>query len=344
MQVATYISDLLFRHECVVIPDFGAIVSRRVPAQYFDSTHTLYPPKKGLSFNEQIRQNDGLLVQYIVSVEQIPYDAALQQIRNYVRFLNHEIDTKGSVTAPKIGRFTRNEEQALQFLPMYLVNYLPESFGLASHEAFAVDRTPVIHLPAEVIEQIETEEFATASEQIENPVVELESLKTAKSNAGSWVRYAAVGAVLIAGSYFGFMGYQNQVSENELAVEMMAEEQFRNKVQEASFVIDNPLPSIKLQVDAIDDIVKSNTIATPVYTSYKNYHVIAGAYRNPVNANNRIAELRKLGYQAKRIGVNKYGLHNVAFSSHDSRNAATNELYRLQKNGFEGAWLLVGKL
>lgn len=332
MQVATYISDLLYRHDCVVIPEFGAIISRRVPAQYFASSHTMYPPKKGLSFNAQITQNDGLLVNYMASVEQIPYEAALQQVRNYVRFLDHEIDSKGAITIHKVGRFTRNSEQALQFTPMYLVNYLPEAFGLASHETYAIDRS----YSAPVVE----EEVAIAPVIIEDetPVI---SLETPATKSASWVRYAAAAVVLVGGSYVGFTNYQNHLNQSELLVEQMATEQVKAQVQEASFMIANPLPSLNLQVAAVDAALTE--AVTPVVNT-KNFHVIAGAFRNPANANKRVRQLQKEGFDAQRIGVNKYGLHNVAFSSHNTRNEATNELIKLKAAGYSNAWLLAGRL
>lgn len=332
MQVATYISDLLYRHDCVVIPEFGAIISRRVPAQYFASSHTMYPPKKGLSFNAQITQNDGLLVNYMASVEQIPYEAALQQVRNYVRFLDHEIDSKGAITIHKVGRFTRNSEQALQFTPMYLVNYLPEAFGLASHETYAIDRS----YSAPVVE----EEVAIAPVIIEDetPVI---SLETPATKSASWVRYAAAAVVLVGGSYVGFTNYQNHLNQSELLVEQMATEQVKAQVQEASFMIANPLPSLNLQVAAVDAALTE--AVTPVVNT-KNFHVIAGAFRNPANANKRVRQLQKEGFDAQRIGVNKYGLHNVSFSSHNTRNEATNELIKLKAAGYSNAWLLAGRL
>ncbi len=333
MQVATYISDLLYRHDCVVIPEFGAILSRRVPAQHFESSHTMYPPKKGLSFNAQITQNDGLLVNYMASVEQIPYENALQQVRNYVRFLDHEIDAIGAVTVHKVGRFSRNSEQSIQFTPMYLVNYLPEAFGLASHETFAVDRSFV-----ETTVPVEEQAILLPLEK-ETPVITLE---TPATKSASWVRYAAAAVFLIGGSYAGFTGYQNQVNQSELLVEQLADKQVKAQVQEASFIISNPLPSLNLQVAAMDAAI--NEVVKPVQVNSKNFHVIAGAFRSPANAYKKVRELQKLGYSAELIGVNKYGLHNVAFSSFDSRNEATNELIKLKATGFSNAWLLVGRL
>ena len=73
MQLETYISDLLYRYECVTVPEFGAFLTQRVPAVINDATNAFYPPKKNLSFNEQIQKNDGLLARYIADVEKIPF-------------------------------------------------------------------------------------------------------------------------------------------------------------------------------------------------------------------------------------------------------------------------------
>jgi len=314
MQVAIYISDLLYRHECVVVPDFGAFISRRVPAQHFASSHTIYPPKKGLSFNAQIKQNDGLLANYISSAANVSYEESVQEIRDYVRFLDQEIEDIGSITIHKVGRFSRNEEKALQFTPMYLVNYLPEAFGLSSHETYAVDRVSVV--PTLEIGQ----EFAD-----EIPVIALETIKT---NSSSWVRYAAIGAVIFGSIFVGFKGYENQINDDALAVEEMSREIVNAKIESASFLIREPLPSITIDVAPLE----------------KNFHIVAGAFREPANADKRVAQLQLKGYDAKRIGFNKYGLHNVAFSSFVERNDAINELNKLRAIGFEQAWLFAGSL
>ncbi len=316
MQLSSYISDLLYRHECVVIPGFGALITRRVPAQHFASTNTLYPPKKGISFNAQIQQNDGLLVNYVSTAEQIPYADAMQEIRNYVRFLDHEIDEKGEITIHKVGRFTRSAENTLTYTPMYLVNYLPEAFGLTSHEAYAIDRKPDV-APMELSRNEPVVE--------EKPVVQLE---TPKTQSAAWVRAAAAVAILVAGSYVGLHSYQVQTVNDAIAIEEMANDQFKTKVQEASFLISTPLPSVTMEVAPI----------------VNNFHVVAGAFREVANADKKVAQLKEEGFSAERIGVNKYGLHNVAFGSFVERNDAINELYRLRKLGFDNAWLLSGAL
>jgi len=65
MQLSQYISDLLYRYECVTIPDFGAFLSHPISARIDNATNNFYPPQKELSFNIQLKSNDGLLTSYI---------------------------------------------------------------------------------------------------------------------------------------------------------------------------------------------------------------------------------------------------------------------------------------
>ena len=87
MQLETYISDLLYRYECVTIPKFGAFLTQRVSATIDDDSNTFYAPKKMVSFNEQIQKNDGLLAHYISDVEKIPFEAANKKIEKRVKLL-----------------------------------------------------------------------------------------------------------------------------------------------------------------------------------------------------------------------------------------------------------------
>ncbi len=54
-------------------------------------------------------------------------------------------------------------------------------------------------------------------------------------------------------------------------------------------------------------------------------------------------ELKEEGYKARLIGANKYGLHQVVFSSHKTRRDAVNALNKLKREN-QAAWLLVQEL
>src|SRR5690554_7220130 len=83
MAITTYISDLLYRYECVILPGFGAFLTRNQSARIDEETNSFYPPSKVISFNRQLQANDGLLANYVASVENCSYEIALRQVRNF---------------------------------------------------------------------------------------------------------------------------------------------------------------------------------------------------------------------------------------------------------------------
>ena len=124
MQLETYISDLLYRYECVIVPDFGAFLTQRESAKVHESTNAFYPPKKVLSFNEQIQKNDGLLVHYIADVEKIPFEAALNKIQKRIKSLKSYLIQGETLSFENIGELFLNNESKIQFEPSYHLNYL----------------------------------------------------------------------------------------------------------------------------------------------------------------------------------------------------------------------------
>ena len=103
MNLANYISDLLYRYECVIVPKFGGFVTNNKSARIDGSNHTIFPPYKQITFNAHLTNNDGLLANYIASVDHISYECAV----NYIKFeidawneklKNQELNLNGLVT------------------------------------------------------------------------------------------------------------------------------------------------------------------------------------------------------------------------------------------------------
>ena len=74
------------------------------------------------------------------------------------------------------------------------------------------------------------------------------------------------------------------------------------------------------------------------------YHIIAGAFRIATNADKKIKELTDIGFSPILVGVNKYGLHQVAYSSYEDRLEAIKNLRKIKKSQNSDAWLLVKEL
>ena len=153
MQLETYISDLLYRYECVTIPEFGAFLTHRVSATIEESSHAFFPPKKVLSFNEQIQKNDGLLAHYIADVEKIPFEVANTKITKRVKLLKSYLTQGETITFKNIGEIVFNNEGKILFEPTYQLNYLTDAFGLSKFESSAVTRE-IYKETAEAVERV----------------------------------------------------------------------------------------------------------------------------------------------------------------------------------------------
>jgi cell division septation protein DedD len=130
LDIASYIQDLLWEYECVIIPGFGGILASYRPAEMVLAEHTLYPPSKSLAFNEYLTNNDGLLINYIQQKDQISYTEASEQLDAWVRKTRSLLSDNEEIYLPLIGRFHRDIEKKLRFEPDTTVNYLPSSYGL----------------------------------------------------------------------------------------------------------------------------------------------------------------------------------------------------------------------
>ena len=69
--VEHYISELLFLHDCVILPNFGGFVGNPQSAKLNKTTGMLSPPSKQILFNANLKTNDGLLITHISNEEGI---------------------------------------------------------------------------------------------------------------------------------------------------------------------------------------------------------------------------------------------------------------------------------
>ena len=311
MQITTYINDLLYRYECVIIPGFGALLTQYQSAKIDSENKTFYPPSKTLSFNRQLQTNDGLLANYIASVEKCTYETSLQKLRNYTGKLSLQLSEGDLVSLSNIGDFHLNEENSVQFIPSAKQNFSTASFGLTSIVTSKVTR----EVDKETVEALE-----------EKVPVYLIPERHAKK---SYLKYAAI--VLVAISVAGFSGmklYEGEVQKYNFAEKQKANSIVENQIQEATFSFENPLPILNITF-------KKQT---------GKYHIIAGAFRVESNADKKIQQLREKGFTPALIGVNKYGLHQVAYESFQERLDALKNLRKIKNTQNPDAWLLVKEI
>jgi cell division protein FtsN len=150
-----------------------------------------------------------------------------------------------------------------------------------------------------------------------------------KRKSRPYLKYAAIAVIALGlGGFTASNYYINQIeAQNQLAQEE-ANQQLDAKVQEATFVISNPLPAATLTIEKQSG----------------NYHIVAGAFRVEANSNKKVKQLQDLGFKARKIGMNKYGLHEVVYASYSNRIEALQALRQIKRDNNSEAWLLVKDL
>ncbi|MHA7059298.1 HU domain-containing protein [Aquimarina sp. M1] len=339
---AKYISELLYRYECVILPGFGAFLTKRQSAMIQESTHAFFPPQKSISFNSQLQNNDGLLANYIASAENISYTDAVAKIQRYVLSLHDKMASGKRIELNGIGYFFIAVEDTLQFEPSQDINYLTEAFGLNSFISPSIIRKEEKATEEVVIPKVAREVYKEQAEAIEEttPIV----FTPERRRERPYLKYAAILilGIGVAGS-IGLNQFNKKVDLENDRISINAEKEIESKIQQATFEIASPLPAINLNIIKTKEGSSEHSETDIIETSGK-YHVVAGAFRIQRNATKKVQKLKANGFDARLIGVNKYGLHQVVYSSYQNRFEALEALQRIKNQQDRRAWLLVQEL
>lgn len=308
MMIEKHISALLYRYQCVIVPNFGAFITESVSAKINDLSGTIAPPKKLLSFNSLLKTNDGLLANHIALEEQISYDEAKHLIDLQVQKWTADLKSNQEIYLKNIGEIKLNIEGKMIFEPLGSTNYLTSSFGLS----------PIV---AKIVEQ---------STSIEKQ----KTIVYPKSRSKQWIGYAA-GFLLCAGLLGSVYQYQKEYryyTNQSLAVEREVQEKVQQELQQATFYIQAP-EIIETSQEIIEKAI------TP---ASKPYHIVAGAFRTEAKAKILTEELKKKGYpNATYISKSPKGMKNVVYNSYETAEAAQKELQRIISTVNKDAWIFI---
>jgi hypothetical protein len=330
MKIELYIAQLLYRYQCVTVPGFGAFLTEIQSAQLLENSHSFFPPKKVISFNTHIKNNDGLLANHIAQAEKTSYDYAVSAIEYEVLNWKKSLQENRTFSIKNIGVLTLNSENNILFTPNEQTNYLAQSFGLTSFVSPAVKREAVLPKLETVLEKpVSVATAPTAVIEEEKPVFNFVP-ETRERNP--YLKYAAVFVIglAIAGS-IGYPMYQNQIASETILVETAVQKQVQHKIQEATFFIQTPIPAVTLSL-------KSNeNVKMP-------YHIMADAFRSEANAQKRYNQLIAKGFKARVLAINKSGLYPVLYGSYSTFAEAEKEKNIITETDNPNAWILIESL
>lgn len=252
-----YIEDLLFKHQCVIIPEFGAFVSNRKAAE-LAADKTFSPPQKELTFNARLTYNDGLLAKHISEVERSSYEEAQSYIKSTVVRWKQDLGTGKEVRLENIGKFTKGTDNNIIFTSLSKENYLTDSFGMSNVAAKEINKNET------GIELANTSNNNQNNKPglVENPSVTPEEAAAGKpkpkmSNA---IKFAAVGIVGLSALGYAIYSFLT-VEQNPTVVEVQTdpakvEELVNEEVAKATYVPDIQLSATAIEVTKDPALVK----------------------------------------------------------------------------------------
>ncbi|RKS94796.1 sporulation related protein [Flavobacterium limicola] len=315
MKIELYLAQLLYRYQCVTVPGFGAFLTEIQSAKLNESTNSFSPPKKMIAFNANLKNNDGLLANHIALAEKTSYEYAVSAIQYEVFTWKKALEENELISIKNVGDLRLNADKNIVFTPYDQTNYLTSSFGLAPFVSPLVKRE-IFEKEVEAIEEKATITLIPEETRTANP----------------YLKYAAIFVLGLglAGSV-GYPMYQNQIASETILVETAVQKQVQNKIQQATFFIESPVPAVTLSIKSDKEIKMP-------------YHIMAGVYREEKNANKTLRILSRLGYDAKRIAPNNNGYFPVLYGSYATFAEAEKAKKEINEKHNPEAWILIQSL
>lgn len=339
-----HIGQLLYSHECVVVPNFGAFLTQSHPAEVNSATFVMRPPSKRVSFNSRIKQNDGLLAKHVSNSEGLSYKDALAFIDSSVKEWEVGIQSGKKLNLNGIGRLYLSLEGKVQFSPAIDINYDAAFYGLS------IFRSPAVHREVEIRK--------TIHKAIEKHTVPAEPTKAAKNpplstKALPILRWAAVlGPVLALTVASGIYVKQNEPFKNlsglrpmlfmssapsesitELQTPAKVNEPIKVEASEGEVITEAP---VSVEPETVVETAPEGSVDLTI--SRAGFHVVVGSFKENRNAINYIKDLKARGYDAYLAeGSNDFS--RVAIGHFSTKSDAQKILGNIQRDVTSGAWI-----
>ena len=305
MQLSKAINSLLYTNDCVTIPGFGSFIVNKFSSLYDEKNGKFYPPSRRVSFNSKIKNNDGLLANFISNKQRISYELALKNVHKEIVIWKKKLNNEPLIL-DNIGELSYNSDENIIFSPDLDSNHFLGSFGLPS---LYYKRQP---------DFVSTYNKSTLKKY--NDL----SLNSEKSRVPDFVKYAAALVIIIMTTVFVSSEYEDYNLKNQLILEQENRQKTIKKVESAVFDFGS-IPAIELEITVQAD----------------KFHIIAGAFGVKSNADKLYNMLLLKGYNPTKLPLNDKGLIPISFDNFSEKKEAVIALRQLQISENKDAWIFV---
>ncbi|MCE7039313.1 SPOR domain-containing protein [Dyadobacter sp. CY312] len=297
--VETVIKKMVSDYEFVIIPGFGALLSRQVPAFYDKDSGIFAPPVKKLAFNEFLKLDDGFLANYISREEKIAHTDAVTRIRQYTDNLKSALTAKGETSIEGVGSFNTNGEGKLVFEPSIANCFKDDWYGFSK----------VSVQPIQLKETVKIEAPQLSLKESDVEVLELNSRSKVTVNWLKWGSAAALAGLMFYVSVF-LITSGNVSNKSTLNPFDFSDEKSETTVvdQPEKIVVAEEKVPVPVVVEKTPEVIKSAVAASPEVSEAvsvkpvvkadqgKRFYLIAGTFNGNRRANILLADLQQKGF------------------------------------------------
>ena len=343
MAIDKYLHELLFEHDCVIVPDFGGFLTHYTPARLDVQRRLVLPPSKAVSFNRKLVRQDGLLVDQLIRHEGLEFQEAKDRIAREVREWLDGLEKHGRLEVARLGTFFHDHEHNLQFQPDSRVNFLKDAYGLRPVAAVPVPQA-VIPMPRPAAVPVVVEPRKRPGGYLAAAAVVAIAF-----TAATWYLVGASGTPGMAWSDLGFLRGAEQpryvLPAPPAAAEAPVQASFWSAPTDLEGIHLLPIAGPEVGMVAINmgqapvkAEPESTAVAVPSVPA--RFHIIGGCFLEKENADRFVAELQARGFAASLVD-RKGNLYRVAYGSYPLRSTALEALNAVRKEEAREAWLLV---
>ena len=332
------------------MPNFGGFVLRSHPSQFSATGAVLAPPSKALSFNAQLKQNDGILAIWLQNQLKCTSSEALSNLNEFADYCKSILTTRRRLSIEGVGFFYLDFENNTCFEPQLETNFLVDSFGLKPISLIEISET-----------QTEVKKEFVPQDRIGNEAV---VIATELKKQRNYRRMIVPMALLVAlFSLLALLVTNNKISGNLKATVFGSNETAsysplnyaelklqNNQKENTGYVTDaNGIAAIELDNKTIAVKVSGNTEhSVSVKDAFKpqklfkhnarNFEVVLGCFTVLDNAERMLQKLKRKNIRAVISEQNSKGMYVVTNGDFSTKEEAIANLEQIS-GACPNAWV-----
>ena len=319
-RLALHIEYLLLRHDCVVVPGFGAFINVYHSALEDSQTHTFQPMTTEVRFNSALKHNDGMLATSYARRERVSYAEGREMVRVAVSDLQDTLALEGEVSIGRIGRIRTDKSGNLTFHPLLTPRRLSAALGYLPVKRHA----PAVEVaPAAATAVTETE---TAEPVVEYPIRKFDTDRNYYIPINKmFARMAASFAVVAVLCLSLILPFTRDYHEDQASV--VPVKALTTAVTKAS-----------QQIQAEQQPAPATEPETEPAPLPKTWHLVVGTFRSQDEADNFISSKNDSPYELHTV-ASKRMVRVVAISATDKETLLTELNSPEFQSSFPQAWI-----